>query len=94
MSKRVLILLAAGILAIVAAVFLLKYELTAKEPEEEPEEEEEEEQESGQEKFSGFKKGFKWDSKLKKYIPVTPKQETEKQPDAISTPVPDSLIPG
>ena len=41
MSKRVLIILGIGIACIIAAIFLLRYELTVKdepEPEEEPEE--------------------------------------------------------
>lgn len=71
MSKRVLILLAAGILAIVAGFFLLKYELTKQEPEPEPEPEPKPDETWQTEKFEGFKKGYKWDKLEKRYKPVT-----------------------
>lgn len=38
MSKKVIIMLGLGFLAIIIGVFLLKYELTHQEPEEDPEE--------------------------------------------------------
>jgi hypothetical protein len=89
MSKRVLILLAGGILAIVAGFLLLKYELSKQEPEEEPEEEPEPDETLQTEKFTGFKKGFKWDKIEKRYKPVM-----EQEPSAIITPIPDNLMPG
>lgn len=94
MSKRVLILLAVGIVAIIAAVLLLKYELTKPEtePEEEPEEEPETEviltPEPETEKFAGFRKGFRWDKSLKKYIPLTLDPETTGKPAEFMTPAP------
>jgi hypothetical protein len=82
MSKRVLILLAVGLLAIVAGILLLKYELTKQDPDPDPEPEETEiiEPELKTEKFTGFRKGFKWDKVSKRYIP------NESEPELKATP--------
>jgi len=109
MSKRVLILLGLGILAIFAGIFLLKYELTKEfesdyEPEPEPEPEPDPEPESESEpdptpteKFVGFKKGFTWDKFEKKYKPVQippDKQVTPGQPAVYLEPEPVEVTPG
>ena len=89
MSKRVLILLGIGALALIAAILLLKYELSKPELEEEAEpEEEEEEQEpvpETQDTFTGFKKGFKWDKLSKSYIPI--EKDPDLEPEEVKTPV-------
>ena len=103
MSKRVLILLAVGIVAIIAAVLLLKYELTKPEtePEEEPEEKPEEteviepEPLPAKEKYAGFRKGFKWDKLSMCYIPLTLDSEPAGQPAEFLTPAPiTDITPG
>ena len=74
MSKRVLILLAIGMAAIVAAFLFLKYELTGKdledniEPETIPDP-------------NRFKKGYRYDRVTKIWVPVEPKVEVEIKPN-------------
>lgn len=94
MSKRVLILLLVGILAIVAAVFLLKYELTKPEQEQEPGEN----NKPVAEKFTGGRKGFYYDRNLKRYVASKPKPGPEAQKggsDSIALgEIVDSPLPG
>jgi hypothetical protein len=100
MSKRVLILLAVGVLAIVAGILLLKYELTRQDPDPEPEPEPEPEETEiiepepeepkyplrPKEKFTGFKKGFTWDKLSKCYIPNESEPELKATPAQYLTP--------
>lgn len=80
MSKRVLILLLIGILAIVASIFLLKYELTKSEQEQEGYPDQEQERE--QEQVNGPRKGYYYDRKAKKWLKCKSKPESESQPGA------------
>ena len=78
MSKRVLILLATGLAAIVAAFLFLKYELTKQEPELE-----EEPETTGDP--NRFKKGYKYDRALRKWVPVETEPEPEVEPTEVTT---------
>jgi len=109
MSKRVLILIAAGILAIIAGIFLMKYELTRPEEEEAPEvdpvpdPDPEEEREPAPEIINGPKKGYYYDRHSKTWlkckqneeqVPEPVKQETTGQPAQYLAPAPLVVTPG
>lgn len=95
MSKKVLILLATGFIAILAAMFLLKYELTKieEEPEEDIEEEEpgeesgepepepiaKKENNSEQGPADGPREGYYYDKYKKGWFPCKKPAESESQ---------------
>jgi hypothetical protein len=78
MSKRVLILFALGIVAIIAAILTYRYEHTK--PEAGPEV-------SLEKDPNRFKKGYRYDRITKSWVPVEPKTEYDLQPEI--KPVPD-----
>ena len=78
MSRRVLILFAVGIAAIIAAFLTYRHELikSESEPEVEPAPD-----------TNRFKKGYRYDRPTKSWVPVEPKTEYDLQPEI--KPVPD-----